>query len=180
MTTADDYQWFFRKLPVMAALIDGEGRFLEVNDALARRLGLTREEMRGHKPAEFVTAASARKIESEFLVTLRRTGKLVNRRIDFLTSSKEVVECLTNSLVEQVPDSSSVRTVAVFTEPGGAGTILTEKDMKSLQRNNLLAALRRSGWKVSGSGGAAELLGIRPTTLADRIRSFGIRKPGRR
>jgi len=33
---------------------------------------------------------------------------------------------------------------------------------------------------VSGAGGAADLLGIKPTTLADRIRTFGIRKPGRR
>jgi len=31
-----------------------------------------------------------------------------------------------------------------------------------------------------GDGGAAEILGVRPTTLADRIRKFDIRKPGRR
>jgi hypothetical protein len=30
---------------------------------------------------------------------------------------------------------------------------------------------------VSGKTGAAELLGIRPTTLNDRIRAFGIKKP---
>ncbi|MFQ6004151.1 MAG: PAS domain-containing protein [Woeseia sp.] len=180
MTIADDYQWFFRRLPVMAALIDGEGRFLEVNDALAGRLGRTREAMTGHKPADFVTAASARRIESEFLATLRRTGKLVNGRIDFLTGSGEVVECLTTSLVERLADGSVIRTVAIFTEPAEAGMILTDKEMKLLQRKNLLTALGRSDWKISGRGGAAELLGVRPTTLADRIRSFGLRKPGRR
>jgi len=55
--------------------------------------------------------------------------------------------------------------------------ILTEKDMKILQKKNLLAALRQTNWRVSGQGGAAELLGVRPTTLADRIKSFGVRKP---
>jgi PAS domain S-box-containing protein len=55
--------------------------------------------------------------------------------------------------------------------------ILTEKDMKTLQKKNLLAALRQTNWRVSGKGGAAELLGVRPTTLADRIKSFGVRKP---
>ena len=57
--------------------------------------------------------------------------------------------------------------------------ILTEKDMKILQKKNLLAALRQANWRVSGKGGAAELLGVRPTTLADRIKSFDVRKPRR-
>ena len=55
--------------------------------------------------------------------------------------------------------------------------ILTESDMRDFHKNNIVRALRRSNWKVSGAGGAAELLGIRPTTLADRIRTMKIRKP---
>ncbi len=57
--------------------------------------------------------------------------------------------------------------------------ILTEKDMKELQKKNLLNALGQTNWRVSGKEGAAELLGVRPTTLSDRIKSFGIRKPRR-
>jgi transcriptional regulator with GAF, ATPase, and Fis domain len=55
-------------------------------------------------------------------------------------------------------------------------TLLTESEMREFQKNNIVAALRQAGGKVSGSGGAAELLGVRPTTLADRIRTFGIDK----
>jgi transcriptional regulator with GAF, ATPase, and Fis domain len=51
--------------------------------------------------------------------------------------------------------------------------------MRELQKQNILAALKQSDWRVSGKQGAAELLGIKPTTLADRIKSFGIRKPRR-
>jgi transcriptional regulator with GAF, ATPase, and Fis domain len=41
------------------------------------------------------------------------------------------------------------------------------------------AALAATGGKVFGPGGAAELLGVRPTTLASRIKRLGIEKPRR-
>ena len=55
--------------------------------------------------------------------------------------------------------------------------ILTESDLRDLQKRNMRAALERSGWKVSGPNGAAALLGLKPTTLADRIKSFDLQKP---
>jgi transcriptional regulator with GAF, ATPase, and Fis domain len=47
------------------------------------------------------------------------------------------------------------------------------------ERANLVATLERSGGKVYGSGGAAELLGVPSTTLASRRRALGIRRPHR-
>jgi transcriptional regulator with GAF, ATPase, and Fis domain len=58
--------------------------------------------------------------------------------------------------------------------------VLTEKELRDFQKQNITNALKRSNWRVSGTGGAAELLGVKPTTLADRIRTFGIKKPARR
>ena len=116
MAQLDDYHWLFRKAPAMASLIDGDGRYLDVNDALLSRLGYSRAEMIGRRPAEFVNEASVRRIEDEFIPTLRRTGKLENKPIAFMTKSGKVVECLTNSLVEHDPDGSFVRTVAIYTE----------------------------------------------------------------
>jgi PAS domain S-box-containing protein len=57
--------------------------------------------------------------------------------------------------------------------------ILTEKEMREYQKQNLIAALKESKWRVSGPDGAAELLGVKPTTLADRVRAFGIKRPSR-
>jgi transcriptional regulator with GAF, ATPase, and Fis domain len=37
-----------------------------------------------------------------------------------------------------------------------------------------MAALQASGGKVFGPGGAAELLDVKPTTLASRIKTLGI------
>ncbi|MEE4186603.1 MAG: sigma 54-interacting transcriptional regulator [Gammaproteobacteria bacterium] len=58
-----------------------------------------------------------------------------------------------------------------------AADFLTEREMKAQQRENLRRALEFAGWRVSGKGGAAELLGLRPSTLTDRMRSFGLEKP---
>jgi transcriptional regulator with GAF, ATPase, and Fis domain len=60
-----------------------------------------------------------------------------------------------------------------------AHEILTEKDMREFQKANIMRALKQANWKVSGKGGAAELLGVRPTTLADRIRTWKIKRPSR-
>ncbi len=60
--------------------------------------------------------------------------------------------------------------------PTDQDRVLTETEIRDLVRRNIERALDRTGGRVSGKGGAAELLGIRPTTLADRIRAYGIGK----
>jgi transcriptional regulator with GAF, ATPase, and Fis domain len=61
--------------------------------------------------------------------------------------------------------------------PAAPGRIRTEGQLREEQRANIVAALEAARWRVSGRGGAAELLGLRPTTLADRMRRLGIRRP---
>jgi PAS domain S-box-containing protein len=112
----DDYEWLFRKAPAMVTSIGADGTYVDVNDALLERLSYEREDMVGRRPVDFVTAASAERIEKEFLPALRRTGKLENKPIAFVSSSGEVLDCLTNSLVEYDPDGEFVRTVAMYTE----------------------------------------------------------------
>jgi transcriptional regulator with GAF, ATPase, and Fis domain len=54
---------------------------------------------------------------------------------------------------------------------------LTEAEMRRRERENLFVVLQKTGWKIKGVDGAAELLGVRPTTLASRIEKLGLRKP---
>ncbi len=54
----------------------------------------------------------------------------------------------------------------------------TEADRRLRLRASILAALKAAGGKVSGPGGAAERLGLKPTTLASRMKTLGI-TPGR-
>ncbi|HEX5682029.1 MAG TPA: sigma 54-interacting transcriptional regulator [Desulfobacterales bacterium] len=56
--------------------------------------------------------------------------------------------------------------------------IMTEADFAALQKQNMLAALIRFDWKIYGKDGAAQLLGIKPTTLIERMRRLNIKRPG--
>ncbi len=55
-----------------------------------------------------------------------------------------------------------------------AGQVEEESQIKQRQRQNILLALEKSKGKVFGEGGAAELLGVKPTTLASRIKKMQI------
>jgi len=55
--------------------------------------------------------------------------------------------------------------------------IRTASEMQDFERENLVRALEAAGWKVSGAGGAAELLGLNPNTLSSRMKALGIERP---
>src|SRR5262245_34825453 len=54
---------------------------------------------------------------------------------------------------------------------------VTDREWRKRERENLVAALVEAGWKVYGRDGAAVLLGMKPTTLASRMRTLRIERP---
>lgn len=54
---------------------------------------------------------------------------------------------------------------------------LTEAELQLRERDNLLRILNKANWKIKGPDGAAELLGVKPTTLLSRIEKWGLKKP---
>ena len=62
-------------------------------------------------------------------------------------------------------------------EPTPLPRILTRRALRQLERESIAAALEQAGGKVAGPEGAAELLGMKPTTLASRIRALGLGAP---
>ena len=57
--------------------------------------------------------------------------------------------------------------------------LMTRKELKRHEREGIAAALQQTGGKIFGPGGAAELLGMKPTTLASRITALKLnRKTG--
>ncbi len=56
---------------------------------------------------------------------------------------------------------------------------LTEAELQRRERENLVQVLEAANWKISGSDGAAELLGVKPTTLLSRMDKWGLKKPDR-
>jgi transcriptional regulator with GAF, ATPase, and Fis domain len=56
--------------------------------------------------------------------------------------------------------------------------VLTVDELARLERDNIVRALERSDWQVSGDAGAAKRLGMAPSTLASRMKALGIRRQG--
>lgn len=54
-----------------------------------------------------------------------------------------------------------------------AGSAATLREM---EREHILATLARTGWKVRGKNGAAEALGMKPSTLESRMAKLGIKR----
>jgi len=61
-------------------------------------------------------------------------------------------------------------------KPGSKGALLTLDDLKRQEREAIINALKKTNGKVSGAGGAAELLGMKASTLASRISSMSINR----
>ncbi len=66
-------------------------------------------------------------------------------------------------------------TPAIIAPTQPSKEIITEAEWQSRQRQNILNAMEAAGGKVSGPGGAAELLGINPATLASRLKLIRVR-----
>ncbi len=60
------------------------------------------------------------------------------------------------------------------TPQASSTTVVPDTEMKRRDRENILTALEQTNWRVHGPGGAAELLGMRPTTLTSRIKRMGL------
>lgn len=59
---------------------------------------------------------------------------------------------------------------------GDPDRILRSDELRALERRNIESALERCSWRIAGVGGAAELLGIPPSTLASQMKAFGIQR----
>jgi transcriptional regulator with GAF, ATPase, and Fis domain len=49
--------------------------------------------------------------------------------------------------------------------------------LKDVERNHILKILKQTDWRVRGNAGAAELLGLKPTTLEARMKKLGVVRP---
>jgi len=54
---------------------------------------------------------------------------------------------------------------------------LSSLRLVDIQRNHIRKVLETSGWRVRGLGGAADQLGLRPTTLETRMAKLGLNRP---
>jgi formate hydrogenlyase transcriptional activator len=64
--------------------------------------------------------------------------------------------------------------------PAGGGTSFSSapsRRLEEVERQHILGVLEKCGWRVRGAHGAADQLGLKPTTLEARMAKLGIRRP---
>lgn len=61
--------------------------------------------------------------------------------------------------------------------PKGDDEVLPERALRELERQNLIRALEATHYRIAGKAGAAELLGLSPSTLTYRMKQLGIARP---
>ncbi|MBS1214501.1 MAG: hypothetical protein H6R26_3118, partial [Proteobacteria bacterium] len=54
---------------------------------------------------------------------------------------------------------------------------LTSQALEDVERKHILSVLQKTKWRLTGEGGAAELLGLKRTTLQSRMKKLGIKRP---
>ena len=64
--------------------------------------------------------------------------------------------------------------------PDGARVVVRESEWRRREQENLRTALQLAQGRIYGPDGAADMLGIKPTTLISRLKTLGLRTPPHR
>ncbi len=82
------------------------------------------------------------------------------------------------NVIERAMISSSGKTLIVEMPQIASLEKSEDRNLEDMERNHILDVLAKTGWRITGSGGAAEILGLRRTTLQSRMKKLGIKRPG--
>ena len=74
-----------------------------------------------------------------------------------------------------LPSLLSIETPAASISVENEERVLSESEIRAIEKNNIIKALNKTSWKIYGKDGAAELLQIPGTTLSSRIGKLGIK-----
>jgi transcriptional regulator with GAF, ATPase, and Fis domain len=79
-------------------------------------------------------------------------------------------------LTFDLPASQPAEAPGERAKSAGNAALVTRDELKRQERQAIINALKQTNGKVSGPGGAAEMLGMKPSTLASRISSLSINR----
>jgi transcriptional regulator with GAF, ATPase, and Fis domain len=131
--------------------------------------------------AEHFLSLAAQKMKKPLpRLTKRQTEAL--RDYDWPGNVRELKNVLERLII--IGDSASwnlspipLPPVVPAAEPPSTGRldrIMTEAEIRRLERDNLLAALQKTNFRIHGSKGAARLLGLNPNTLVSRLKKMNL------
>jgi formate hydrogenlyase transcriptional activator len=132
--------------------------------------------------AHFIRQSARRMNRPEPKITQAALGQLAsydwpgNVRELQNTVERAIILWREGPLTFDLPVSQATENTGEHAKPAATAALLTRDQLKRQERDAIVAALKQATGKISGRGGAAELLGMKPTTLASRISALGINR----
>ena len=80
------------------------------------------------------------------------------------------------NVIERALILSTGKTLLVDVPKSMSQVTASIKTLEQLERSYIVEVLEKTGWRVRGHGGAAELLGLKPTTLDSKMVKLGIQR----
>jgi len=74
---------------------------------------------------------------------------------------------------------STSRTLAVRVPKPVSSETPDTSNLESIERSHLLNVLKKTKWRIAGEGGAAEVLGLKRTTLQSLMKRLGVKRPSK-
>jgi PAS domain S-box-containing protein len=113
--------------------------------------------------------------------------KLARARLDLPRSVVQALQAYAwpgnvrelQNLIEQavlVSEGPMLRLPDRLGAPAGAGAPGLLHSLVEVERDHILRVLETTNWKVEGAGGAADILGLAPSTLRSRMQKLGIER----
>ena len=104
--------------------------------------------------------------------TIRRPDMEKLQRYDWPGNVRELRNVVERAMI--LCNGPRLRIGPPAESPSGDGEDQTVLSMDEVQRRHILKALEAAGGRIRGAGGAAELLGLKPTTLRSRMQRLGL------
>jgi len=127
-------------------------------ESLAKKLGF--------RPATLSAAGAARLRTYAWPGNVRELRNVIERALIISPEGRIDLEAI---LPTSAPPPTKLKSIL----PEG---VLTDRDLREVERENLLKALEATHWQVGGEAGAASLLGVKPSTLRSRMAALGIER----
>ncbi len=83
------------------------------------------------------------------------------------------------NVVERALITSSTRRLTIALPRSATTSVSQGPRLLDVEKEHIRAVLEGTGWRIRGTGGAADKLGLKPTTLETRMAKLGLKRPGR-
>ena len=94
------------------------------------------------------------------------------KRYPWRGNIRELRNVIEQSMIITKGSTLEVQLPRIQTQNGDQTVLL-----KDVERNHILKIMKQTGWRVRGKQGAAELLGLKPTTLESRMKKLQVVRP---